>query len=156
MTQTSEPQVRIGEVADQVGVTARTIRYYEELGLLGDPATRAKGTHRLYTQADIARLRELVRLRDLLGLTLEELTELAEAAALQECLRNRWAASTGNRERATIVRTAIPNVQRQLDLVKARQQHLADFAAELETKLERMRALLAELRQRPTGKPAGR
>jgi DNA-binding transcriptional MerR regulator len=156
VSQTSEPQVRIGEVADQVGITARTIRYYEELGLLGDPATRAKGSHRLYTEADIARLRELVRLRDLLGLTLDELTELAEAAQLQQCLRAQWAASTGDRERATIVRTAIPNVQRQLDLVRARQQHLADFAAELEGKLGRMHTLLADLRRQSTGTPARR
>jgi DNA-binding transcriptional MerR regulator len=151
VTRTSEQHVRIGEVADQVGITARTIRYYEELGLLGEPASRAKGSHRLYTQADIARLHELVRLRDLLGLTLEELTELAEAAQLQHCLRTRWAASTGNAERADIVQTAIPNVQRQLELVHARQRHLAEFAAELNDKLERMRTLLAELGQDTTG-----
>ena len=154
MTQTSEHQVRIGEVADQVGVTARTIRYYEELGLLGDPAARAKGSHRLYSPADIARLHELVRLRDLLGLTLDELTELAETAQLQQCLRTRWAASTGDAERALIVRTAIPNVQRQLELVHTRQAHLAEFAAELEDKLDRMHALLTELDQHPIGNHA--
>jgi MerR family transcriptional regulator, repressor of the yfmOP operon len=147
MTETSERLVRIGEVADEVGITARTIRYYEELGLLGDVGERTKGRHRLFTQADVARLRELVRLRDLLGLSLEELTELAEAAQIQECLRNRWATSTGDAERAQIVQAAIPNVQRQLQLVHARQRHLTEFAAELETKLERMRTLLSELGQ---------
>ena len=61
------------------GVTPRTIRYYEELGLLGSDASREKGSHRTYAEADVARLQELIRLRDLLGLTLEELVELAEA-----------------------------------------------------------------------------
>jgi DNA-binding transcriptional MerR regulator len=145
MTETSERLARIGEVAEQVGVTARTIRYYEELGLLGDASERIKGRHRLFTQADIARLRELVRLRDLLGLTLEELIELAEAAQVQQCLRSRLAASTGGAERALIVQTAIPNVQRQLELVRARQRHLAEFAAELDAKLDRMYAMLTDL-----------
>ena len=39
-----------------MGVTARTIRYYEELGLLGTGTTRERGAHRLYTDADVARL----------------------------------------------------------------------------------------------------
>ena len=141
-------RLRIGDVADAVGVTARTVRYYEELGLLGDTGTRGerpKGGHRVFTGADVERLRELIRLRDLLGLSLEELTELAEAAQLAQALRTQWAASTGDRDRQRIVRAAIPNVQRQLELVRARQQNLAEFAAELEEKLARMNALLAEL-----------
>jgi DNA-binding transcriptional MerR regulator len=71
--------LRIGDVAEQVGVTTRTIRYYEELGLLGSGSSREKGAHRTYDEADVVRLQELIRLRDLLGLTLEELVELAEA-----------------------------------------------------------------------------
>ena len=53
--------IRIGEVAERVGTTPRTIRYYEEIGLLpGGP--RRKGTHRLYDDADVERLLELKRL----------------------------------------------------------------------------------------------
>ena len=71
--------MRIGEVCARVGLTARTIRYYEEFGLIGKNGTRSKGSHRYYDEADIARLEELIRLSDLLGLSLEELVELAEA-----------------------------------------------------------------------------
>jgi MerR family transcriptional regulator, repressor of the yfmOP operon len=148
----SERGYRIGDVAEAVGVTPRTIRYYEELGLLGDPeqvAQRVKGSHRLFSQADVDRLRELVRLRDLLGLSLEELTQLAEAAQVQYCLRSRWAASTADSERARILHAAIPHVQRQLDLVHARQHQLADFAAELDAKLQRLHTLLGELEAAP-------
>lgn len=157
MTTTSQPLARIGEVAEQVGVTPRTIRYYEELGLLGEAGERAKGRHRLFTVEDIARLRELVRLRDLLGLSLDELTELAETAQVQQCLRSRWEASTGEAERARIIQAAIPNVTRQLELVRTRQRGLAEFAEELEAKLDRMQALLAELQQpiKPRAKRGG-
>jgi DNA-binding transcriptional MerR regulator len=148
-------RLRIGEVADLVGVTARTIRYYEELGLLDDSGAlgdRVKGSHRLFSTADVARLQELVRLRDLLGLSLDELRELAEAAEVRRCLREQYHASTGDEERARILRQAIPYVERQLELVGARQRSLAEFAAELEAKHTRMTELLKVLDERP--KPA--
>ncbi|HEX4520185.1 MAG TPA: MerR family transcriptional regulator [Gaiellaceae bacterium] len=136
---------RIGEVADRVGVTTRTIRYYEELGLLGASSDRSKGTHRLYSDADVARLAELVRLRDLLGLSLEELTALAETGQARAELRDEWADTASDEERAAIVERAIPLVERQLELVRARQQKLDEFAAELEEKLETLLAPRREL-----------
>jgi len=57
--QAQERTLRIGEVAARVGVTTRTIRYYEELGLLGAGSGRAKGAHRVYGEPDVARLEEL-------------------------------------------------------------------------------------------------
>ena len=144
-TTTGERLYKIGEVADDVGITQRTIRYYEELGLLGADRARLKGSHRLFTEADIARLRELVRLRNLLGLSLDELRQLAEAAQVSEYLRARWETSTEDAERAEIIEAAIPNVERQLELVHVRQHSLAEFEAELTDKLARMRERLAAL-----------
>jgi DNA-binding transcriptional MerR regulator len=122
-------------VAERVGVTTRTIRYYEELGLLETAGARSRGAHRLYTEADITRLEELIRLRDLLGLSLQELVELAEGEEARAALRNQWAESATDRERARIVKAAIPVVERQLELVCGRQQRLAEFADELAEKL---------------------
>jgi len=136
---------RIGEVADRVGVTPRTIRYYEELGLLGGAPERSKGAHRHYGEADVVRLQELIRLRNLLGLSLDELRSLAEAEEARAALRDRWADDPTDAERARIVREAIPLVEQQLELVRARQRTLDEFAAELADKLERLGALRAEL-----------
>src|SRR6266487_895023 len=85
----SESVYRIGEVAEQTGVTTRTIRYYEELGLLGG-SEREKGRHRLYCDSDVERLRELIKLRDLLGVSLDDLRCLlvAEEGNLREALRS--------------------------------------------------------------------
>jgi MerR family transcriptional regulator, repressor of the yfmOP operon len=148
---TDERRYRIGEVAERAGVTTRTIRYYEELGLLGQAGERAKGAHRLYTEADVARLQELIRLRDLLGLTLDELVELAEAEEARAALRDQWAESATDDERARIVDVAIPLAERQLELVRARQQRLGEFADELAEKLQLMRERQAELEQRRGG-----
>ncbi len=135
----SEQPLRIGEVASRVGVTTRTIRYYEERGLLRSTGSRAKGSHRHYTETDVVRLEELIRLRDLLGLSLEELVELAEAEEARSVLRSRWAGSTSDDERLRIVEEAIPVVERQLALVRARRERLDEFAGELDAKLRRLK-----------------
>ncbi len=65
---------RIGELAAKVGVTERTIRYYEELGLL-DSIKRLDGGTRVYTDDDVRRLK-LIRKLKVLGLSLQEMHEL--------------------------------------------------------------------------------
>lgn len=140
--------LRIGELAERTGVTPRTIRYYEERGLLGTDTARPKGGHRLYTDADVDRLVELIRLRDLLGLTLEELTEIAEAEQAREALRDQWHGSESDAERVRILEEAIPHVERQLALVRARLETLAGFAGELEAKLASLNERRRELSRR--------
>jgi DNA-binding transcriptional MerR regulator len=143
--QTQERTYRIGEVAERTGVTTRTIRYYEELGLLGTAGARTKGAHRLYTDADVSRLQEVIRLRDLLGLSLEELVALAEAEEARAALRNQWAESASDGERARIVDAAIALSERRLELVRTRQQRLSEFADELSEKLRSLHERRAEL-----------
>jgi len=142
---TTDTALRIGEVAQRVGVTTRTIRYYEELGLLGSGSGREKGAHRTYEESDVARLQELIRLRDLLGLTLDELVELAEAEEARAALRGRWHEDPSDEERVRILDEALSHVERQLALVRNRQQSLDEFATELEAKRTRLRRRKREL-----------
>ena len=142
----TERTYRIGEVAERVGVTTRTIRYYEQLGLLGPEPERSKGAHRLYVEADVTRLTELVRLRDLLGLSLEELTALADTGQARAALRDRWEGTTSDDERARIVEQAAPLVERQLELVRGRIEKLEEFGRELEAKLEELAARRRDVR----------
>ena len=66
----------IGKLASLVGLTTRTIRYYEEIGLLNS-VKRVEGGKRIYTNKDYQRLRFVKRLKDL-GLTLAEMQELED------------------------------------------------------------------------------
>jgi DNA-binding transcriptional MerR regulator len=135
-------RLRIGEVAELVGITPRTIRYYEELGLLGCEG-RGKGRHRMFSQTDVSRLKELIRFRDLLGLKLEELTMLADAEQLRAVLRDQWDGHPTDEERVAILEQADALARRQLVLVNGHRRKLEEFAAELEQKL----ALIAERRR---------
>jgi DNA-binding transcriptional MerR regulator len=143
--------MRIGEVAERAGVTTRTIRYYEERGLLGHPGTREKGEHRVYTEADVTRLQELIRLRDLLGLSLDDLVGLAEAEEARAALRGQWEESSTDEERLAILEASIPLVERQLQLVHSRREKLDAFEGELKQKLARLKRRRSELHR---GAPA--
>jgi DNA-binding transcriptional MerR regulator len=141
-----ERTYRIGEVAERLGVTPRTIRYYQELGLVHASAAHAKGTHRLFTEEDVVRLGDLIRLRDLLGLSLEELTLLIEAEEARAELRGRWAETRDEAERVRILESAIPHVERQLELVRTRRDTLDQLEVELVARLGELRSSLTARR----------
>lgn len=67
-------QMQIGEVAEHTGLSLRTIRYYEEVGLVV-PSARSQGGFRLYTEPDIDRLQLIKRMKPL-GFQLEEMREV--------------------------------------------------------------------------------
>src|SRR5215510_15314091 len=82
------PLLRIQEVADLVGLTARSIRYYEEVGLL-EPAARSEGAYRLYDPDDVARLQFIKGLRDDAGFSLAEIGQLLEDETARAANRTR-------------------------------------------------------------------
>jgi DNA-binding transcriptional MerR regulator len=139
----AEPRMRIGEVARRLGTTARTIRYYEEIGLLGGSGAREAGQHRLYGEDEVERLRDALRLKSLLGLSLEELGELLEAEEARAARREEWRhADPDPARRHEILDQALRYVERQLALVRRRREELDALGAELETRRESIRELL--------------
>jgi DNA-binding transcriptional MerR regulator len=71
-----EDHQQIGELARSLGITARTLRLYEQLGLM-DPPQRTDGGIRYYTQEDIRRVKFVLKVKEL-GLSLKQMQELAE------------------------------------------------------------------------------
>jgi len=142
-----EQRYRIGEVAELVGTTPRTIRYYEEFGLLAAPPSHEKGRHRTYDEADVRRLQELIRLRDVLGVSLEELKSLVEAEEARAVLRERWQHTAGDADRLAILRQSQRHVTAQLALVRSRREALDRLEDELAAKLDRITTLLRELEE---------
>jgi DNA-binding transcriptional MerR regulator len=138
--------LRIGDVARLVGTTPRTIRYYEELGLLPEAPARPSGQHRLYTETEVERMREVMRLKDLLGVSLEELKTLLTAeearAEVREQLRREDVDPGRRRELLT---EALGHIDRQLELVRHRAAELAKLQGELSDTRKRVRRKIREL-----------
>ena len=140
-----EARVRIGEVARRTGTTPRTIRYYEEVGLL-PAAGREPGAHRLYAEPDVERLQELLRLKELLGVSLEELRELIEAEDTRAALRREWRSGVEDPvRRRQILEQALTLIARQLELVRRRRDEIAALEGELAARRRRIRSRLREL-----------
>ncbi len=144
--------LRIGDVARLVGTTPRTIRYYEEIGLLEQAPARPSGRHRSYTHAEVERLREVMRLRDLLGVSLEELKALLAAedarAEVRAQLRREDVAPERRRE---LLEEALGHIDRQLELVRHRAEELRKLEEELGDTRKRVRRKMRELDAREGG-----
>jgi DNA-binding transcriptional MerR regulator len=139
--------LRIGEVAKLAGTTPRTIRYYEELGLLPAASERRPGAHRTYAEGDVERLTELLRLKDLLGLSLEELRELVEAEGARAELRREWRGGVEDPvRRRQILDQSLTYITRQLALVRRRRDEIAKLETELLQRRRRVQTLLREVR----------
>jgi len=139
-------ELRIGDVAKLAGTTPRTIRYYEEIGLLPASAARERGAHRTYAEEDVERLADLLRLKDLLGLSLEELKTLVEAEDARAALRREW--ETGVEDpvrRREILDESLGHIGRQLDLVRRRRDEISALESELVSKRKRVQARLRAL-----------
>jgi DNA-binding transcriptional MerR regulator len=145
-------ELRIGDVARLAGTTPRTIRYYEELGLLPASGTRERGAHRTYAEEDIERLTDLLRLKDLLGLTLDELKRLVEAEDARASLRREWQSGVEDPvRRRQILDESLGHIARQLDLVRRRRDEIATLESELLSKRKRVQARLRELTPSSSG-----
>jgi MerR family transcriptional regulator, repressor of the yfmOP operon len=142
---TTEKPLRIGEVAELTGTTPRTIRYYEEIGLLPGSSDRGQGKHRCYTEADVERVREIVRLRDLLGLSLDQLSKLLEAEAARADLRREWGRTESAAARRRILDQALGHISTQLELVRGRRLELEQLETELVDKQSQLHERIREL-----------
>ena len=142
----SAKPLRIGEVADRAGTTVRTVRYYEEVGLLPGSEPRSAGQHRSYSEADVERLREILQLRELLNLSLEELRDLVEAEEARAVLRQRYRSTTEAAERERLLIEAAGHLDRQLALVRERRAALDELEARLAERRGRVAERLADMR----------
>jgi DNA-binding transcriptional MerR regulator len=141
----AEKALRIGEVAELTGTTPRTIRYYEEIGLLPGAEDRTQGQHRAYTQADVERIKEIVRLRDLLGLSLEQLSAVLEAETARAELRREYRATDDAAEQSRILEQSAGHIANQLQLVRERCRELEQLERELVEKQDLVAAKRREL-----------
>jgi MerR family transcriptional regulator, repressor of the yfmOP operon len=136
--------LRIQEVAAEIGLTPRSIRYYEEIGLLA-PAARSDGDYRLYDPDDIDRLRYIKGLRDDAGFSLAEIAQLLEDETARARNRARFRESDDPGERRGIVDDALARVDRQIATLRAKADRLEAMIADADARRTHLTAHLAEI-----------
>jgi DNA-binding transcriptional MerR regulator len=125
--------LRIQEAAAEVGLTPRSVRYYEELGLLR-PAARSEGDYRLFDDSDLERLRFIKGLRDDAGFSLAEVAQLLEDEEARERGHVAFHATTDPAERKQLLCERASRLDRQIET--------------LERKIGRLRAMVDDAQGR--------
>ncbi len=141
-TPTLEGYLQIGEAAAHAEVTQRTLRYYEEKGLL-KPPTRMEGGFRLYSPEDMERIERIKELRDLLGFSLADIKEMVEAEDVRMQLRAEWRQEAGLAERTARMQKVRGLTIQQIALIDDKMKKMADMRAQLAERLEKYDSWLA-------------
>jgi MerR family transcriptional regulator, repressor of the yfmOP operon len=150
MTETRAPDetparlLRIHEAAAEVGLTARSVRYYEEVGLLR-PAARSEGDYRLYDSTDLERLRFIKGLRDDAGFSLAEIAQLLEDEAARERGHAAFHATADPHERKRLLGERVASFERQIETLERKIGRLQTMVDETEGRRARTVAKIAEI-----------
>jgi MerR family transcriptional regulator, repressor of the yfmOP operon len=136
--------LRIQEAAAEVGLTPRSVRYYEELGLLR-PAARSEGDYRLFDESDLERLRFIKALRDDAGFSLAEVAQLLEDEEARERGHAAFHATTDPAERKRILCERVASFERQIDTLERKIGRLQTMVDDAEGRRARTVAKIVEI-----------
>ena len=136
--------MQIGEVSGRTGVTQRTLRFYEERGLL-KPPSRMEGGFRLYTEEDVHRVEQIRQLQKLLGFSLAEIKEMLEAEDMRSLLQAEYRAETDIGQKKEKLQKAIDVTRAQIKFMDQKIEQIAQMRNYWQQKLARYEKLLQEL-----------
>jgi len=146
----------IGQAAMEAGVTPRTLRYYEELGLLR-PSAHSMGGARRYAEVDLARIARIRELQELMGFNLEEIRQIVAAEDTLERLRGEYrSGKPTSRRRRELLAEAIEVNDRLRDQVRQKVSRIGGFLEELDAKAVRYRQVAEEIDAAATRRMASR
>ena len=147
--------LQIGEVAERIGVTQRTLRFYEEKGLL-KPPSRMEGGFRLYSEDDVRRVEQIKQMQKLLGLPLAEIKEMVEAEEIKSQIRAEYRRDADADLRRSQLLAAMEMTEKQHAIIRQKIEQLQAMSDDLEAKLAAYRGWLANLDAQLQTSPAQR
>ncbi len=134
----------IGAVAARTGVSERTLRYYEEIGLLR-PHSHEPGEARRYCEDDVERVRRIRELQSLMGFNLEEIRSVIGAERRLDSLREDYRRSSDSAHQRQVLDTSMGVLEELRGAVIAKIDALQGFLAQLDERVARHRRKLEEL-----------
>jgi MerR family transcriptional regulator, repressor of the yfmOP operon len=135
--------LQIGDAAERTQLTQRTLRYYEEKGLLASP-TRMEGGFRLYSPEDIERIERIRQFKELLGFSLADIKEMLEAEDLKMQIRAEWRTEAEAAEKAQKIRAAREATLQQLGLLEQKMQRMQEMRDGLAERMQKYDAWLLQ------------
>jgi len=145
MAETDEQSLyTIEQVATRTGFTKRTLRYYEEVGLL-PPTGRTEGNYRRYSEADVERLERIKNLRDLLGFSLADIRKIMEAEDERGQIRVAYKHETDATSKVAQLYRADELIRSQLHVIEKKLTGLEQMRTKLMANLERHEQIRNEL-----------
>ena len=134
----------IEQVATRTGFTKRTLRYYEEVGLLS-PTGRTEGNYRRYSEADVELLERIKNLRELLGFSLADIREIIVAEDERVQLRDAYKHETEVDAKVAQINRADELIRNQLHLIEKKLAGLEQMRTKLTANLEHHEQIRNEL-----------
>jgi DNA-binding transcriptional MerR regulator len=142
-----ERLLTIGQASTAAEVTPRTLRYYEELGLLR-PSGHSVGGARRYSELDLARIARIRELQQLMGFNLDEIGQILSAEDSLERIRDEYrSGKPTSRRRRELVAEAIEINDRLREQVRQKVSRIGGFLEELDAKAVRYRQIVEEFDQ---------
>ena len=111
-----EHLLTVENVVTKLGITSRTLHYYEQIKLI-QPTTRSEGGHRLYDVAVVDKLKHILHLKEYLGASLEEIRFILEAEDALGQLRNLFRQETSELEKTKILRESMVLLESQVRII---------------------------------------
>jgi len=128
---------KIDEAAAKTGLTKRTIRYYEELGLI-EPLDRTEGGMRIYSEEDIERLNKIVLAKEVLGFSLVELQQFVQMNETIDQYRYTMKSSEDQAERLQKLIEIGEVFRREIEMIESKMKRMETFKEELLSLSERV------------------
>ncbi|MBS2970276.1 MerR family transcriptional regulator [Metabacillus sp. KIGAM252] len=134
---------KIDDAARETGLTKRTIRYYEELGLITEPE-RTDGGTRLYSEDDIERLKKVVLAKDILGFSLQELQDFVKLREKIQHHREDYRNSRDTSKRREELDHIAAGLSEQIVMIDKKMERMRDFRDEISQLQDKVTQLLKE------------
>ncbi len=136
LTETDVTYLRIGQVAERIGISERTLRYYEELGLI-IPSAYSRGDNRLYDDLTVKRVDRIRTLQSLMGFNLGEIKDILLVDDHLDELRAEYR-SESTKSKEDLLLDAMTTLKELQSKVLEKQSRLKAFEDDLEARIQRV------------------
>ncbi|KKB74110.1 MULTISPECIES: MerR family transcriptional regulator [Bacillus] len=136
--------MKIDQMAKRSGLTKRTIRFYEEIGLLSSPK-RTEGGVRLYSEDDLEELERVISAKEVLGFSLQELQQFMETSKHLEMHKEGYLLSLDKKERKEKLEDIQHMLDEQMRMIDEKIEKFQSFKERLEGMRKKARHALEHI-----------